>query len=312
VSDFDDVLERLLNDPPFASALADDPDVALAGYRLDDSEIALLRSQVVGDTAGDVAKVETRTNKSSTFGLLAPFAALGGLAESVGHSLATGADVTTHTGLGDAAPGGAWGSGGGAGFTETPGGAWGAGGGAAASVSHEAIPDLPGGAWGSGGDGYEVPGGAWGSGGGAYEVPGGAWGAGGGAGVPAHEAFGDAPAVHEGLGTAPHEALGNAPTGHAAPHETALPRGYHPRVDVDGDGHWDHATYRSDGHGGAEIVVDRNHDGQADFIGHDANLDGKVDYADYDTDHDGVMDKRMYDDNGDGWLDRTVRKDSGS
>src|SRR3954451_2564132 len=112
MSDFDAVLERLLTDPPFAAAVAADPDVALAGYRLDDSEIALLRSQVAGDSAADVAKVETRTNKSSTFGLLAPFAALGGLAESVGHSLAAGADVTTHTGLGDA-PGGAWGTGGG-------------------------------------------------------------------------------------------------------------------------------------------------------------------------------------------------------
>ena len=57
---------------------------ALAGYRLDDGEVELLRSQVVGDTAADVAKVETRTNKSSTFGLLAPFAALGGLADQFG------------------------------------------------------------------------------------------------------------------------------------------------------------------------------------------------------------------------------------
>jgi hypothetical protein len=255
LSDFDDVLERLLNDPPFASALSADPDVALAGYRLDDGEIALLRSQVAGDTASDVAKVETRTNKSSTFGLLAPFAALGGLSESVGHSLAAGADVTTHTGLGDA-PGGAWGAGGGA----TPGGAWGAGGGMTA----------------------------------------------------AHEAIGNAPAAQQGFGGSPHEGFGSAPAGHGGPVEHALPRGYHPRVDVDGDGHWDHATYRSDGHGGAEIVVDRNHDGKADFIGHDTDLDGKVDYADYDTDRDGVMDKRMVDDNHDGWLDRIVRKESGS
>ncbi len=279
MSDFDEVLERLLNDPPFASALAADPDVALAGYRLDDSEIELLRSQVAGDTASDVARVETRTNKSSTFGLLAPFAALGGLSESVGHSLAAGADVTSHTGLGNA-PGGPWGSGG----SGASGGTWGSGGGAA-------------------------PGGAWGASGGA--APGGAWGAGGGM-TSAHEALGNAPEAQQGFGGSPHEDFGAAPSGHGAPVEQALPRGYHPRVDVDGDGHWDHATYRSDGHGGAEIVVDRNHDGKADFIGHDTDLDGKVDYADYDTDHDGVMDKRMVDDNHDGWLDRTVRKDSGS
>src|SRR3954451_1288898 len=134
MTDFDDVLERLLTDPPFASAVAADPDVALAGYRLDDSEIALLRSQVVGDTAADVAKVETRTNKSSTFGLLAPFAALGGLAESVGHSLASGADVSAHAGLGDAAASNS-------GFGDAPGGAWGTGGGA--SAAHTGLGPVP-------------------------------------------------------------------------------------------------------------------------------------------------------------------------
>ncbi len=265
--DFDDVLERLLNDPPFASALAADPDIALAGYRLDDGEIELLRSQVAGDTAADVATVETRTNKSSTFGLLAPFAALGGLAESVGHSPATGADVAHHTGLGDAR-GGAWGA--------APDGTRGAGGGMTAA--HEALGNAPA----------------------ARERFGGS----------PHEGFGGSP--HEGFGGSPHEGFGPAPAGHGRPVEHALPRGYHPRVDVDGDGRWDTATYRSDGHGGAEILVDRNHDGNADFIGHDTDLDGKVDYADYDTDHDGVIDKRMVDDNHDGWLDRTVRKDSGS
>ena len=55
-------------------------------------------------------------------------------------------------------------------------------------------------------------------------------------------------------------------------------------------------------------VVTRNHDGKADFIGHDVDADHKVDYADYDKDHDGVFEKRMYDDNNDGWLDRTVWK----
>src|SRR3954465_8834533 len=123
MSDFDAVLERLLTDPPFAAALAADPAVALAGYRLDESEAELLRSQVVGDTAADVAKVETRTNKSSTFGLLAPFAARGRRGEPVGHGLAGGADVSAHAGLGDAAASHS-------GFGDAPGGAWGSGGGA--------------------------------------------------------------------------------------------------------------------------------------------------------------------------------------
>jgi hypothetical protein len=82
------------------------------------------------------------------------------------------------------------------------------------------------------------------------------------------------------------------------------PPGYHNRVDADGDGHLDAATYRGDGHGGVEIVVDLDHDGRADFVGHDTDLDNRVDFADYDKDGDGFFEKRMYDDNGDGLLDR--------
>jgi hypothetical protein len=246
MSDFDDVLERLLTDPPFAAALAADPDLALAGYRLDAAEAALLRSQVAGDTAADVAKVETRTNKSSTFGLLAPFAAMGGVVDSFGHALA---DPGHTSGLGSAPD--AWGSGG------------------AAPAAHSALGDAP----------------------------------------AAHQGVGDA-APHQGLGGAPQQGLGERSLGHAQPQDVALPKGYHPRVDVDGDGHWDKAVYRADpDDGGADILVDKNHDGKPDFIGHDTDLDGKVDYADYDKNHDGVFEKRMYDDDNDGWLDRTVRKD---
>jgi hypothetical protein len=256
MSDFDDVLERLLTDPPFAAALAADPDVALAGYTLDAGEAELLRSQVAGDTGADVARVETRTNKSSTFGLLAPFAAMSGVVDSFGHALA---DPGHTSGLGS-----------------DPGHTSGLG---------SAPPD----AWGRGG-----------------------------AAPAAHSGLGDAPRVHEGLGNAaPHEGLGNAPQqaiserslGHAEPPETALPEGYHPRVDVDGDGHWDRAVYRTDPDArGGDILVDKNRDGKPDFIGHDTDLDGKVDYADYDKNHDGVFEKRMYDDDNDGWLDRTVNR----
>jgi hypothetical protein len=255
MSDFDDVLERLLTEPPFAAALASDPDLALTGYRLDEDEVALLRSQVVGDSAADVAKVETRTNKSSMFGLLAPFAALGGLADSVGQALA--ADPGHTSGFG-ANP-------------ETS-GAGGSALGAAPSV-HAAMGEPP------------VARAAFG------EAP------------VAHAGFG-APA-HAGLGSAPDQGFGGRPLGHA---EEAHLAGYHDRVDADGDGTWDHATYRAAPDGGVDILVDLNHDGRADFIGHDANLDHKVEYADYDTDHDGVFEKRIYDDDHDGWLDRTVRR----
>jgi hypothetical protein len=231
MGDFDDVLERLLNEPAFAAALADDPDLALAGYRLDASGVQLLRSQVVGDTAADVAKVETRTNKSSTFGLLAPFAALGGVVDEFGQHLAD------H------------------------------GGGAGGVGARQAFGDPP----------------------------------------AVRSGLGDAPARH-GFGSAPHQGLGDPSRGRAEPEQLAPPPGYHNRVDADGDGHWDRATYRGGRDGGADIVVDLDHDGRADFIGHDVDLDHKVDYADYDTDSDGVFDKRMYDDNNDGWLDRTVRR----
>jgi hypothetical protein len=101
MSDFDVVLERLLAEPSFCNALAADPDSVLAGYRLDAGEVEVLRSQYCGDTCADSAKVETRTNKSSTFGLLAPFAAMGGLADAVGHHLSE-PGRGTFSGLGDA------------------------------------------------------------------------------------------------------------------------------------------------------------------------------------------------------------------
>jgi|SRR4051812_3925279 hypothetical protein len=275
MSDFDTVLERLLNEPSFAAALAGDPDLALAGYRLDPDEVTLLRSQVAGDSGADVAKVETRTNKSSTFGLLAPFAALGGVVDSFGHSLADPGHV--------------------AGLGSVPG-------------HSEGLGSAPGHTSGLG----SAPGHTSGFG----SAPGADWGAGGSA-PGAQSALGDAPAAqqglgdvpaHQGLGQSPQQALGEPSQAHALGREIAPPQGYHPRVDADGDGTWDKATYRGRPDGGADILVDLNHDGKADFIGHDVDGDHKVDYADYDTDHDGVMDKRMYDDDNDGWLDRAVRK----
>jgi hypothetical protein len=116
-------------------------------------------------------------------------------------------------------------------------------------------------------------------------------------GLPPVTGMGDAPVAGSGLGAAIRHAT-------EAVHKAAPPKGYHNRVDADGDGHQDHATYQGDGHGGVEIMVDLDHDGRTDFIGHDTDLDNRVDFAEYDKDHDGVFEKKMYDDNNDGYLDR--------
>ncbi|WP_326555324.1 hypothetical protein [Micromonospora sp. NBC_01813] len=82
MSDFDTVLERLLTDPAFASALAADRGAALAGYQLTADEVALLGTQLGGDEdAGGTAAVETRANQSSGFGLFSP---LGGMLDGLG------------------------------------------------------------------------------------------------------------------------------------------------------------------------------------------------------------------------------------
>jgi hypothetical protein len=103
---------------------------------------------------------------------------------------------------------------------------------------------------------------------------------------------------------------GHAGFGAAQPADGYLPppEDYHARVDVDGDGDWDQHILVGRRDGGVDILVDTDHDGRADFVGHDGDADGLVDSADYDKDHDGVFEKTMYDDDGDGWLDRTVRR----
>jgi len=114
MSDFDAVLERLLGEPAFAAALAADPDAALSGYRLDPGEADLLRSQVSSESGGGAATVESRTNKSSTFGLFSAVA-------DIGHTLS--ADGAAGQGFGDA-PGtggtGGWAPPGHSGFGTAP------------------------------------------------------------------------------------------------------------------------------------------------------------------------------------------------
>src|SRR5215475_15797872 len=89
MSDFDKVLERLVSDPAFQAAMAADPDRALAGYTLDDSERDLLKAQMVAGTGAD-RTVEIRTSKSGLAGMLGPVAAAFGFAgtahESFGSS----------------------------------------------------------------------------------------------------------------------------------------------------------------------------------------------------------------------------------
>ena len=266
MSDFDDVLERLLIDPSFAAELAADPDRALAGYTLDDGEADLLRQQYAGDTTASLASVETRTTKSSTFGLLSPFG--GGLADMFGSGLADGSPSAP------AEQPGPW-----AEFGTAVGAATKNCADAAEPVATQGMGQAPG---------------AWGAGGGAAATT--------GLGNAPERDLDGLPAASR-FGSAPRTGLGEAPP--AEPAERAAPEGYRNRVDADGDGDWDKATYRGGAKGGAEILVDVNGDGGTDFIGYDTDADNTVDYADYDKDNDGVFEKRMYDDNGDGWLDRT-------
>jgi hypothetical protein len=258
MGDFDAVLERLLTEASFAVALGTDPVAALAGYRLDADEVALLRSQVSVDPGAHSA-VEERVTKSSTFGLLAPVVAV---AESFAvQGLGSGPGAVQGLGSG---PGAVQGFGSG----PAPGG-WG---GSTQSVG-AAVTGLGG------------PSATTGLGNGGPSVAG----------------LGDAP--QSGLG-----ASGTVYTSTAQAQEIAAPAGYHNRVDADGDGTWDRASYRGRAGGGVDILVDVNGDGRTDFVGHDVDADRTVDSADYDKNGDGFFEKRMFDDNGDGWLDRTVRR----
>ena len=159
-----------------------------------------------------------------------------------------------------------------------------------------------------------------------------------GAANQAHESFG--PATHESFGAATRESFGPAthesfgaadsadvrsvvddgPPGDAGgplgrgitglPGEArfgaAPPADYHPHVDVDGDGRWDPYTASARSDGGIDVSADMDHDGRADFVGHDDNRDGIIDRADYDKDGDGHLETHMSDGDGDGWMDATA------
>ena len=79
MSDFDDVLERLITDPAFQTALRANPDAALAGYRLQPDERRLLAVQLDGHT-GEERTVELRISKSGVMGMVGPVVSAMGLA----------------------------------------------------------------------------------------------------------------------------------------------------------------------------------------------------------------------------------------
>jgi hypothetical protein len=230
MSDFDTVLERLVTDPGFARALAADPNTALAGYRLDADEVALLRSQVSAGDGGD-RTVEERTSKASMMGLLG---SLGGI--GIGHQGAAeiGRELAPHHHA-EFAPDGP---------PDSP---------RAGFAPLDADPSNP----------YDDPN--------PYHV------------APAGEAAN--------------------PTGQLIPGDQPA-TGYHPHIDADGDGRWDHYTAVRHADGSVDVYEDRNADGRIDFVGHDANGDGILESADYDENFDGHLETHMVDTNGDGWMDK--------
>jgi hypothetical protein len=291
MSEFDDVLERLLVDPAFRAALAADPAGALTGYRLSGEELELLGSQLsTGD--GEDRTVELRASKSSIFGLLSP---LEGLVTGGGAGALPAGESFTPTGqhsggafqqLGDRL-GSALGN-------QGPGGA--AEGGASALPGPAESFGPPG-----AGESFGLPGTGDSSGGAAESLAG------------AAESFGGPSG--EGVTTVPVGRIGGLmPSANLLPNSgDHVPAWYHPHVDADGDGHWDNYVAVQHADGSVDIYEDRNHDGLVDFIGHDRNADGIIDSADYDENFDGVADTHMTDTDGDGWMDtRTPINPQGS
>jgi hypothetical protein len=274
MSDFDAVLERLLADPGFKAALSADPDRALAGYQLSADEVELLHAQLdIG--GGGNRQVEQRTSKASLFGLLSPLAGAVGIgspidAGAAGGISGIGGDVQ---GLDTAVIG----------QGIRPGDAGSAG---LGDLSQAAFGDGQTGFGDAGQAGFSDAGRA-GFGGLAGEIGAPMGHVGEDGGLLGHNIG----AVQDGVG-----GLGAAPP----------PPDYHPHIDVDGDGHWDKYTVVGRPDGGVDVVADMNHDGRADFIGHDYDRDGLIDKADYDEDRDGTFETHMADVDGDGWMDTRV------
>lgn len=105
MSDFEAVLERLLGDPGFQSALAADPGRALSGYQLSDEEREVLHAQVTSGTGQD-RTVEIRTTKSSMMGLFGSVAAGMGVAAAASAQGGSGTVEALGPAVGAGGPGG--------------------------------------------------------------------------------------------------------------------------------------------------------------------------------------------------------------
>ena len=84
MSDLEAVMERLLTDPLFQSALARNPDAALAGYTLSAEDRELLGVPVVTGS-GEDRTVELRTTKSGVVGMLGPVVSAFGVVAGSGN-----------------------------------------------------------------------------------------------------------------------------------------------------------------------------------------------------------------------------------
>jgi hypothetical protein len=94
MSDFDEVLERLVTDPGFQAALRANPGAALRGYQLDAQEWALLHEQVdLGDATDRT--VEMRISKSGVFGMVGPVVSAFGMSGADGTPVFGRADPPT-------------------------------------------------------------------------------------------------------------------------------------------------------------------------------------------------------------------------
>lgn len=316
MTDFDAALERLISDPAFRDQLATDPAGALAGYRLSPDELALLRSQVDTGSGDSQHGVETRTSKASLFGLLSPMGGLGGLGDAVqagpgggAHGVTGGYEPTAypaggHATLTPADPGGQ--GGGGALPADQPYDeprAEASFGGARSGASFGADDGRSGASFGAEATPTPEPGRSGASFGAAEESTSRAsFGGepGGGEYLPRHSG---------GLGAVVSQAgafmsdggVEEAPRGTV--YSSTAAQEYTTRVDADGDGRWDEFTVTDRADGGADLSVDRDGDGRAEFVGHDLDRDGLIDEATTDDDGDGVLDTRWVDTDGDGWLD---------
>ncbi|WP_433613835.1 hypothetical protein ACQP2P_05430 [Dactylosporangium sp. CA-139114] len=338
MSDFDEVLERLLGDPAFKARLATDPQGALAGYRLTPDELDILQTQLGEAGGAGQAHVEQRTSKASMFGV---FSSIGsGLGDVLhGHGAGVNAHDVSARGLGVHGSGGSdlgqrmhdvveQQAGGRHAALEPTGDEQGGG-----SIAH-AVQDAGTRGPGAGaGDSYShtdyhseshssgtVYRSATYSGatGGTPAEPTDPGASGVAAGLGGYQPGGHGGGLGAGLqdlAQQQHHQGGIAGSlsgvaqhaGHAQVPGSVPTDGYHTRVDWDGDGRWDQHTYVNRADGGVDIVVDTNGDGRPEFVGHDVNRDGLIDSSDVDSNSDGVVDARYEDVNGDGWLDRRAR-----